>query len=90
MIIRFLSSCSPAALPADIVIAWSIICVVAYVSLILYLLSVWKRIFGFCAKSTGETRYVGAARYIPMRTVWMNPRLMVERTQPSTGREEVI
>jgi len=41
-------------------IAWSSICGVAYVSLILYLDSAKNRLSGFCAKSTGDTKYVGA------------------------------
>lgn len=41
-------------------IAWSSICGVAYVSLTLYLDSVKNRLNGFCAKSTGDTKYVGA------------------------------
>lgn len=60
-IIRFLSSCKAALLPALCPMAKSNIWLVAYVSLILYRDKVWNRMLGFCAKSTGETRYVGAA-----------------------------
>ena len=55
-IIKFFSSCRDAFLPAACAMAWSSICAVAYVSLILYRESVWKNRLGLLAKSTGETR----------------------------------